>query len=297
MPLEDFIIRVYCLVDDTLNEVLNGRRLRQRGPSPALSDAEVLTMELVGAYLGFNEEEALWAYFSRHWRPWFPALGSRTAFTRQAANLWWAKAQLQERWADTLGVHALPVHVVDGFPLPVCHFRRAHFSRCFTGEAAFGYCATKRWIYYGFKMLLLIDARGAIAGFSAVPANVDERDALEAMDVSPLKGLLLGDKGYLRKELTAHLAAGGLCLQTPVRTNMPETRPAPFLDWMSKQRRLIETVIGQLSQRFHIQVNRARDRWHLTSRLYRKFAAHTLCTLINWQDGRSLLDLDGLVTI
>lgn len=296
MPLEDFIIRVYCMVDESLGHVLNGRRLRQRGFAPALSDAEVLTMELVGAYLGLNEEEALWAYFHRHWRPWFPALASRTAFTRQAANLWRVKATLQERWANELGVSDWPVHVVDGFPLPVCHFRRARSSHCFTGEAAFGYCAAKGLFYYGFKGLLVVDARGAIARFSAVPANVDERDALEALDLAPLRGLLLGDKGFLRPQLKAGLAARGLCLQTPVRANMPEARPAAFLDWMSQQRRLIETVIAQLSGRFQIQANRARDLWHLTSRLYRKLAAHTLCALINWQDGRSLLDFDNIVT-
>lgn len=39
----------------------------------------------------------------------------------------------------------------------------------------------------------------------------------------------------------------------------------------------IETVIGQLVDRFHIEKIRARDMWYLTSRLHRKILAHTVC--------------------
>ncbi len=39
MDLSTFIVAVFCLVDDRLN----GKRIRQRGPTPKLSDSEVLT--------------------------------------------------------------------------------------------------------------------------------------------------------------------------------------------------------------------------------------------------------------
>lgn len=295
MPLEEFIIRVYCVVDESLQEVLDGRRLRARGFAPALSDAEVLTMEFVAAYHGLNDDKTVWAYFRRHWQAWFPRLGSRSAFVRQAANLWWVKARLHERWRAHLGAEETPVHVVDGFPLPVCQFRRAHFSRCFKGEATYGYCASKRMAYYGFKGVLLIDDRGAIAGFALVPAHTDERDVVEELLPDRVAGLLIGDKGYMRPGLKEGLAAQGVDLQTPVRANMQETRSPWYLQRLRRQRRRIETVLNQLNGRFRIETTRARDRWHLTARLYRTLAAHTLCVLINWQDGRSLLDFDGLV--
>lgn len=38
MDRDDYIIRVYCLVCEHYQAVINGRRLRQRGFSPALSD-------------------------------------------------------------------------------------------------------------------------------------------------------------------------------------------------------------------------------------------------------------------
>jgi hypothetical protein len=61
-------------------------------------------------------------------------------------------------------------------------------------------------------------------------------------------------------------------------------------------RRLIETVNSQLAQRFHLERVRARDLWHLTSRVNRKILAHTLCCWLNRQLGRELLQFEGLVT-
>ncbi|MCK4983476.1 MAG: hypothetical protein KAS17_11165 [Victivallaceae bacterium] len=37
----------------------------------------------------------------------------------------------------------------------------------------------------------------------------------------------------------------------------------------------METVIGQLNERFNIEKVRARDMWHLTVRIGRKLLAHT----------------------
>jgi hypothetical protein len=44
-------------------------------------------------------------------------------------------------------------------------------------------------------------------------------------------------------------------------------------------RRKIETVIGQLNQRFQIEKIWARDMWHLANRFVRKLLSHTVCTL------------------
>lgn len=51
MDLSTFIVSVFCLIDDRLK---GRRKLRQRGPAPKLSDAEVLTIEIIGEFLGFD---------------------------------------------------------------------------------------------------------------------------------------------------------------------------------------------------------------------------------------------------
>ena len=86
MDLSIYIISVFCLIDDWLEEE---PKLRQRGPKPELADSEVLTIEVVGEFLGIDSEKDLFVYFRRHYGEYFPALREvhRTTFTRQAANL------------------------------------------------------------------------------------------------------------------------------------------------------------------------------------------------------------------
>jgi len=50
MPVEDFIIYVYCCVEDICRTIV-GQPLRSRGFMPKLSDAEVITMEIVGEFM------------------------------------------------------------------------------------------------------------------------------------------------------------------------------------------------------------------------------------------------------
>ncbi|MGA8164618.1 MAG: hypothetical protein WB791_06290 [Waddliaceae bacterium] len=47
MPIDDFIIAIiFCLVEDELNKVLQGKKLRQRGRVPNLTNGEVITMKM-----------------------------------------------------------------------------------------------------------------------------------------------------------------------------------------------------------------------------------------------------------
>ena len=295
MPLEDFIIWVFCIVDDSVCELTKGTSLRQRGFVPALLDSEVITMEIVGEFQGIDTDKGIWLYFCRHWKSWFPQLGSRANFAKQAANLWAVKQEIQGRLSQMLGAMQDPVHLVDGFPIPVCLFKRANYSRCFKGEANYGYCASKDEKYYGFHGHIVIDFNGIISGFTVTLANSDEREAFWEM-ASPIKGLLLGDKGYISQSFKEDLMnEEGIQLETPFRKNMNDNRDPSFVSTLMSLRRLVETVIGQLVERFNIEKVWARDLWHLTNRLTRKILAHTVCVFLNRQLGRKPLQLDGLV--
>lgn len=57
MLLEDFIIRMYCLIDEILKNSLNAPKFRQRGFEPSLSDSEVITMEIVAEFLGIDTDK------------------------------------------------------------------------------------------------------------------------------------------------------------------------------------------------------------------------------------------------
>ena len=91
MELIDYIVNVFVMVDDFCKIYYPSRKLRTRGPFPKLADSEAITMEIVGEYLGFNTDESIYDYFSRHWYDLFPNLPDRSNFVRQCANLWHVK--------------------------------------------------------------------------------------------------------------------------------------------------------------------------------------------------------------
>jgi hypothetical protein len=142
--------------------------------------------------------------------------------------------------------------------MPICRITRAVRSQCFNGEAGYGYCVAKDEHYYSFKGHLIIDFNGVIAGFTFASANIDERDVLQDM-TEGLRGLLIGDKGYIRPLLSIELKEQGVDLQFPLRKNMTETRDRSFIRQLTSVRRLVETVIGQLVTRFNIEKVWARD--------------------------------------
>jgi hypothetical protein len=62
---------------------------------------------------------------------------------------------------------------------------------------------------------------------------------------------------------------------------MKENRARHWVKLLVKTRRLVETLIGQLGERFNFETVRARDLWHLTSRINRKLLAHTVAFWLN----------------
>jgi hypothetical protein len=60
VDLSTFITAVFCLTDDWLKE----QRIRRRGPAPKLADSEVLTIEVVGEFLGIETDKGLYDHFS-----------------------------------------------------------------------------------------------------------------------------------------------------------------------------------------------------------------------------------------
>jgi len=294
MPLEDFIITVFCWVDEHLKALLGDHRLRQRGFAPKRADSEVITMEGVGEFLGLDTDVGIGKYFRRHWPSWFPQLGSRTPFAQQAAHLWAVKQRLHPQLLIELGAATDPIRRVDGCPLPVCVLTRASPCRVFPEVADFGYCAAKKQYYYGLHGHLLITVDGVITGCTVTPASGDEREALWEW-TEGVRGLVIGDKGYLSAFLQTERATVGIDLQTPLRANRTDPRPPWVVRPLTRTRRRVETVIGQLSEPFHFEKIRSRDVGHLTSRVARKILAHPLGIFINRQVGRSDLQFEGLI--
>jgi hypothetical protein len=292
MDLNTFIVAVFCLIDDRLK----GHRIRQRGPAPKLSDAEVLTIEIVGEFLGIDTDKGIHSFFRQHYGEWFPALGEvhRTTFCRQAANLWKLKEHL---WQEFLAFspHDPAFAICDSMPLPACLFARAYRCKRFRGEAAFGKDMLLRQTFYGFRLHVLVCWPGLISRFSVAPANAHELSVVPELIESTCGGLLVGDRNYHSPKTKEELVRSmGVELLAPYRSKKRD--PAPERSaFLSRLRYRIDTIFSQLTRRYSIKRVWAKDLWHLSGRLLRKVLSHTVAFLLNYQAGNRPLQLAQLL--
>jgi hypothetical protein len=293
MNLNDFIVNVFCETDDFMKQCFPKRALRRRGPTPQMTDSEVLTMEIVGEMLGFDTDKDIVGFFRDFYHHYFPTLTSRVSFIRHAANLWKVKRRLFEhitgRFRDV-------VTVIDSFPIPVCRFARARFSKLFKGVAAYGKELGDH-TFYGFRLPVTINSLGMIQACDLAPANVHDIRMLPELTEGD-RGMLLGDRAYLSHPLHEQLLAQqGLELSVPTKYSEPTPLTPDQLGKRKRLRRCIETVGSQLCHDLHVKKIWARDVWHLANRICRKILAHTFGVMFCLREKLSPLSLKKLVSI
>lgn len=295
MDLDTLIVTMFCLIDDAINAHLGPRRLRQRGPLPRLADSEVLTMEVVGEYLGLTQDKALFDYFRRHYAHFFPALAKlhRTTFVRQAANLWKLKEALwqslvSQTYCDT------GFAIVDSFPVAVCKFARAKKCRSFRGEAAYGKDHTIKQTFYGFRFHVRVCWAGVVTRIIVAPADLSDLAVVEEL-TAETEGYCIGDRAYWKPELRKQLSKQGVEMLAPYKKRSLDPTPE-WSSWLSGIRYRIETVFSQIVEHFQVKRVWARDMWHLSSRVMRKVLSHTVAIVVNRAEGNSPLRLADLLT-
>ncbi len=295
MDRPHFIIMVYLLVCSHYTALTARYPIRRGGFAPALTDEEVITIEICGAYFKLARDEDLVAHFQAHYQDWFPQLRDRTLFVRQAANLWQIKALIQRRLTEVRGQAADPVQGIDTLPLPVCVLPRAPRDRCFKPEADYGYCAAKDLPDYGFKLGLRVARSGMIIHYPLLPARPHDVQLTDEL-VAEFAGVVPADKGFIDAVRQTLLEERhGVLLVTPPRKRMQARFAPAVLKTCARWRKRVETVGSQLSDRFAVGRMWARDLWHFQHRLIRKILAHTVGVFLNLQLGRTPLDLDGLL--
>lgn len=307
--LELFVIAVYCLIADELypDFCKSYGKPRRAGFDPVLTDAECLTIELVGHFIGYPTQKQLYEQMRERFGTWFPGLKDRTAFLRQCANLWRVKAVLHHLLVQRLSGHQAPCQIIDTLPIPICHLQRRWRRKIFKTDPIFafpqptkGYCAAKKEAYFGFKGGLRITDYGLIVHAPLLQAYGHDSTCREALlcGVAP-HTCVLGDTAFLDLDWQqACQEDHSIRVLTPIKSNMkPHPQRKPFiLPTAGKAlRRLIETVYAQLTQRFHIARMKVRDAWHLQNLWITKILAHTVCVFLNIQLQRDPLDFEGLV--
>jgi len=295
MDRDHFIISVYCLVCEHYQALTAHNSVRTGGFAPALTDEEVITIEICGEFFKYGVDKDIVASVRAHDQAFFPQLRDRSLFVRQAANLWQLKERIQQRLTVVSGQAQDPVQVIDTLPLPVCGYTRSGRDRCFKPHADYGHCAAKKLDYYGFKLGLRIARSGMIIAYPLLPARPHDSQLLDDV-VAGFTGTIPADKGFIGAVHHALLAERHAVLMiVPPRKGMTTPHPRCLLRACARIRKGVETVGSHLTERFAIARLRVHDLWHYQHRLIRKVLAHTVAVFLNLQLGRAPLDLDGLL--
>ena len=126
----------------------------------------------------------------------------------------------------------------------------------------------------GRDLALRLASEGCAVGvLSVTAANVDERDVVPNL-YDKIRGLLIGDKGFISGDLKLEAAAHDIDLQTPLRKNMPDDRDPGAVARLMRTRRAVEIAIGKLSEMFAAQTTKARDLPGFVNRMARKLLAY-----------------------
>lgn len=117
------------------------------------------------------------------------------------------------------------------------------------------------------------------------PANISEPEVAASL-VEGTVGELLADRGYDARML--HEALAGKPLKFWVQYRWKLKDPKPLLSrYISRIRYRIESIFGQLAERYNVKRCRARDFWHLAGRIMRKVLSHTTMLLVQQLVGNS----------
>ena len=232
--LDTLATALYVKTDDLLKESPQLAPYRPvTGIDPKLTDAELVTLAVLQALLGFTSE-ARWLRHARaHLRHLFPYLPQQPGYNkrlRAAAPL--IRHCIRVLACDTT-VWTDDVWVVDSTPVECGRSRQTVQRSDLAGWAEYGYCASHSRFFWGLRLHLIATVSGLPIGFALTGAKADERQVLLGIfdaDPSLIAGrpgqILIGDKNYYGHAFETTLATAGLTLLRPARQDEPD-RPAP----------------------------------------------------------------------
>ena len=149
------------------------------------------------------------------------------------------------------------ISFVDSTPLRVCRNQRIHIHKVFKGIAQRGKCSMG-W-FFSFKLHLICNERGELLNFMIPPGDVDDRKPLEYKAfVEFIYGKLVGDKGYISKNLFQRLFVDGIQLITKLKNNMKGTLMSVSDKLLLRKRAIIETVNDELKNIAQVEHSRHR---------------------------------------
>ena len=225
------------------------------GIAPTLSDAELLTLAVMSALLGFTSERRWLRHASRDLRHLFPYLPQQSGYNkrlRAASTLLTSMIRILARdtslWSDD-------VWLVDSTPVSCGASRETAKRSNLAGWAQYGYCASHSRYFWGLRLHLVCTLGGLPILFALTGAKADERETLrDLLDTAPEVAAehpgqtIIGDKNYFGREFEHDLAERDLKLLRPARKGEAERAGAHLF-------KPLRQVIESINQTFKGQLD------------------------------------------
>lgn len=247
---------------------------------PKLSDLELIALNITAEYMSINSELQLFRYISG------TDLNDkieRSVYNKRRRNLFPFIEKIRETLSDKFSEFT-DVFIIDSTPIEICKISRAKRSViCSTPEIrpSFGYCATQKTRYFGYKLHAVCDKNGIFHSFDLSPANVHDINYLNDVRENFKNCLLIGDRGYISKEFQVNVFNySNIKLSVPMRKNQHGF--VEFSKTKSKIRKRIETAISQLGGQFSININFAKIFLGLATRIASKITSFTMIQYLNF---------------
>jgi len=253
---EDFIIELFCRIDQAMKDVT-------KHPQAALWPGEVVTLAILFVLKG-RSERAFYRWASRDLRELFPQLPERTRLFRLFAA--------HRDWGERFLASPTFFGVADSFGIELLQTRR--LGRSTRQIAQLGFCAG-RWIA-GIKLGWVINAQGQVCAWDAVTANLYDADAFaHLIDAFREQMIVLTDCNFHKSPF-----------HRKDDPDPPNLKICPRNVW--NHRRLIETILSMLQA--VCSLKRITERAWPYVKAHLSFVAAAFNVLTEW-DGEPKLSL------
>src|SRR5664280_1206968 len=185
--MDTFATALYVKIDDELATNPSLRIWRPEvGIAPKLSDAELLTMAVLQALLGFTSETRFLRYARKHLGGYFPYLPHQSGYNKRLRR---AQAQLnaliRELGQDT-DLWDDDTWVIDSTPVECGRSRPTARRSDLAGFAGYGYCASHTRYFWGLRLHLVCTPAGLPVAFALANPKIDEREvARDLFEIDP----------------------------------------------------------------------------------------------------------------
>ena len=291
--LDTLATALYARADDLLKAYPERVPWRpETGIFPKISDAELVTLAVMQALLGFVSE-ARWLRFARKsLRPLFPYLPGQSGYNKRlrklAATMIWLIRVLA---ADT-SLWDDDVWVVDSTPVECGRSKETVRRSDLAGCAEYGYCASHSRYFWGLRLHLLTTLHGLPVGFALTGAKADERQVLldilhdDVLTAGRTGQVIIGDKNYYGRDFEAVLARDGLVLLRPARKGEPERPGACFFKPL---RQIIESVNDTFKGQLDLERHGGHTPAGVTARVLQRILALTAAIWHNDHAGQPIM--------